>query len=112
MVAAGNGQGGTVSLRALQMASHVRSDGYGRADQVTQQLEAAMAIGLINEGERLPPETVMAEQMGVSPLTLRQSLAVLRNKGLVNTRRGKGGGSYVAGAISVPNDELDRKSVV
>lgn len=82
---------------------------FGRADQVTQQLEAAIGIGLINRGERLPPETAMAELMGVSPLTLRQSLAVLRSKGLVETRRGKGGGSYVTGPIQVPEADLDRE---
>lgn len=104
--------GGTVSLRALEMAAQVRPDrreSFGRANQVTQQIEAAISIGLINSGERLPPEAIMAEQMGVSPLTLRQSLAVLRSKGLLETRRGKGGGSYITGTVLVPEAELARE---
>lgn len=108
----GKAYGGTVSPRALEMAAQVRpvgSESFGRAEQVTQQIEAAISIGLINSGERLPPEAIMAEQMGVSPLTLRQSLAVLRSKGLLETRRGKGGGSYVTGSVLVPEAELARE---
>jgi len=41
----------------------------------------------------------MADRLGVSPLTLRKSLAVLRSKGLLETRRGRGGGSYVTGTL-------------
>ena len=48
----------------------------------------------------------MAEYLGVSPLTLRQSLAVLRSKGLLGTRRGRGGGSYVAGLLPVREAEI------
>jgi DNA-binding transcriptional regulator YhcF (GntR family) len=73
---------------------------------VTLQLESAIGMGLLNPGERLPPESVMAEHLGVSPLTLRQSLAVLRSKGLLGTRRGRGGGSYVAGVLPVREAEI------
>lgn len=101
--------GGSVSLRALEMAAQVRIQGQdvsGRAEQVTLQLESAIGMGLLNPGERLPPESVMAEHLGVSPLTLRQSLAVLRSKGLLGTRRGRGGGSYVAGVLPVREAEI------
>jgi DNA-binding FadR family transcriptional regulator len=91
------------------MAAQVRVQGQdfsGRAEQVTLQLESAIGMGLLNPGERLPPESVMAEHLGVSPLTLRQSLAVLRSKGLLGTRRGRGGGSYVAGMLPVREAEI------
>ncbi|MFJ4026788.1 FadR/GntR family transcriptional regulator [Paenarthrobacter sp. NPDC089989] len=103
--------GGSVSIRALEMAAQVRPTGSdaGRAEQVTQQLESAIGLGLLNPGERLPPEAVMAEHMGVSPLTLRQSLAVLRSKGLLGTRRGRGGGSYVTGSLPVQEADIARE---
>jgi GntR family transcriptional regulator, transcriptional repressor for pyruvate dehydrogenase complex len=104
--------GGLVSVRALQLAAQVRAQGHapsGRAEQVTRQLESAIALGLLNPGERLPPESVMAEHLGVSPLTLRQSLAVLRSKGLLDTRRGRGGGSYVTGIVAVREAEIARE---
>jgi GntR family transcriptional regulator, transcriptional repressor for pyruvate dehydrogenase complex len=103
---------GSVSLRALEMAAQVRTPGrevLGRAEQVTQQLESAIGLGLMNPGERLPPESVMAEHLGVSPLTLRQSLAVLRSRGLLGTRRGRGGGSYVASVLPVREAEIIRE---
>lgn len=103
---------GAVSLRALEMAAQVRAPQpsmSGRAEQVTQQLESAIGLGLLNPGERLPPEAVIAEHFGVSPLTLRQSLAVLRSKGLLDTRRGRGGGSYVTGTLPVREADIARE---
>ena len=109
MVVAARDFEGSVSLRALDMAAEVRVQGRavsGRAEQVTQQLETAIGLGLLNPGERLPSEQVMADRMGVSPLTLRQSLAVLRSKGLLETRRGRGGGSYLTGTLPVRETEI------
>lgn len=45
-------------------------------------------------GDRLPPETTMAERFGVSRPTVRETLARLREEGLIISRRGSG--SYVA----------------
>lgn len=101
--------GGIVSARALDMVSQVRVGrlaAFGRAEQVEHQLEAAMGIGILNPGERLPSELVLAEGLGVSPLTLRQSLALLRSKGLIVTRRGRGGGSFVSGNVSVSESDI------
>lgn len=64
-------------------------------DGVVQQLEMAMAVGLLTEGERLPTEAELASKLGVSTVTLRQALTILRDRGLIETRRGRGGGSYV-----------------
>src|SRR5919197_1089270 len=67
----------------------------GRADMVAHRLGQAIRLGLILDGERLPPEARLAEQMGVSTVTLREALAVLREQGLITTRRGRGGGTFV-----------------
>ncbi len=67
----------------------------GRADMVEHRLSQAIRLGLILDGEQLPPETKLAEQLGVSTVTLREALAVLREQGLVTTRRGRGGGTFV-----------------
>lgn len=67
-----------------------------RADRITRQLERAIVVGVFAEGDRLPPEQVLAEALGVSSITLRQSLAELRAKGYLETRRGRGGGSFVS----------------
>jgi DNA-binding FadR family transcriptional regulator len=45
------------------------------------------------EGARLPAETVLAAQFGVSRPTVRETLARLRDEGLIASRRGSG--SYI-----------------
>jgi DNA-binding FadR family transcriptional regulator len=66
--------------------------------QVAQRLREAIQLGILLDGERLPPEAKLAEQLGISTVTLREVLAVLREQGLVTTRRGRGGGTFVTAA--------------
>ena len=66
-----------------------------RADTVTRRLANAIRLGLLLDGERLPAESQLAGQLGVSTVTLREALATLRTMGLVETRRGRAGGSFV-----------------
>lgn len=70
--------------------------GQPKAEAVARQISQAIAIGLLPPGTRLPSETELAERVGVSTMTLRQALEILRQQGLVTTRRGRGGGSFVA----------------
>jgi len=67
----------------------------GRADLVARRLGWAIRVGLLIDGERLPTETQLAAQMGVATVTLREALSTLREQGLVVTRRGRGGGTFV-----------------
>jgi GntR family transcriptional regulator, transcriptional repressor for pyruvate dehydrogenase complex len=67
----------------------------GRADEVVQRVSQAIQLGLFVDGEQLPPETEFAGQLGVSAMTLREALAALRQQGLVETRRGRTGGTFV-----------------
>lgn len=67
----------------------------GRAELVARRLVQAIRLGLLTDGEQLPAESSLASQLGVSPVTLREALASLRERGLVETRRGRGGGSFV-----------------
>lgn len=72
----------------------------GRADVVTRRLGESIAFGLLPDGSQLPAEPELAERFGVATVTIRESLATLREEGLVRTRRGRGGGSFVC----VPSD--------
>jgi DNA-binding FadR family transcriptional regulator len=67
----------------------------GRAEAVAQKIADAIVLGLLHDGEQLPAETDLAAQFGVSTVTLREALASLRQQGLVETRRGRRGGSFV-----------------
>lgn len=73
------------------------SEGPGLHHTVAHQLETAVAVGLLSRGERLPPESELAAELGISTGTLRQALEALRQKGVIETRRGRGGGSFVRG---------------
>ncbi|MGZ4545276.1 MAG: GntR family transcriptional regulator [Blastococcus sp.] len=78
----------------------------GRAEHVAGRLGEAIRLGLLLDGERLPAEPQLAEQFGVATVTLREALAVLRAQGLVVTRRGRGGGSFVRLTPAEPSDSL------
>jgi GntR family transcriptional regulator, transcriptional repressor for pyruvate dehydrogenase complex len=67
----------------------------GRAEAVTRRLRDAIVLGVLGDGEQLPSEAELAESLGVAPVTARESLQALRDLGLVTTRRGRRGGSFV-----------------
>ena len=70
-------------------------DGALRSEAVVRRVGSAIALGLLGDGEQLPTETDLATMLNVSTMTLREALAELRKLGLVETRRGRGGGSFV-----------------
>lgn len=69
--------------------------GPGLVEQAVLRLGEAIGLGLLEVGERLPPEADLAGRFGIAPMTLRQALAILREAGYVETRRGRGGGTFV-----------------
>lgn len=81
--------------RGARAAVFAPLDPLGRAEVVTRRLSDAIALGLLHDSEQLPSETALAEQLGVSTVTVREALTVLRQRGLVETRRGRAGGSFV-----------------
>jgi DNA-binding FadR family transcriptional regulator len=70
-------------------------DGTGRAELVEQRLTDAIVTGVLHDGERLPSEADLSRSLGVALVTAREALEVLRDKGMVTTRRGRDGGSFV-----------------
>jgi GntR family transcriptional regulator, transcriptional repressor for pyruvate dehydrogenase complex len=79
----------------------------GRAETVARRLIQAITLGLLLDGECLPAESELASQFGVSPVTLREALAMLRDMGLVETRRGRQGGSFVRAPDQAPAAHLE-----
>jgi GntR family transcriptional repressor for pyruvate dehydrogenase complex len=64
-------------------------------EQVADQLRELIAGGSLSRGQRLPNETVLASDFGVSRATVREALRLLAAQNLVRTAKGAGGGSYV-----------------
>ena len=70
-------------------------DPLSRAEQVERRLTDAIVLGLIPTDEQLPGEAELARLLGVSTVTVREALRALRDAGLIETRRGRNGGSFV-----------------
>ena len=67
----------------------------GRTEQVVSRIVQAISVGAFTEGERLPSETELSGLLGVAVVTVREALGALRHRGLIETRRGRHGGSFV-----------------
>lgn len=59
-------------------------------DLVVHRLEEMMLQGALRPGERLLPERDLAQAMAVSRTSIRQALAVLKDRGLISVRAGAG----------------------
>jgi GntR family transcriptional regulator, transcriptional repressor for pyruvate dehydrogenase complex len=69
--------------------------GHHAFESCVEQLATAIRLGVYPFGSTLPPERELAERLEVSRATLREAMAALRAAGLVETRRGRGGGTVV-----------------
>lgn len=67
-------------------------------DELADRLVTAIAVGTYSPGECLPPERELARSLGVSRMTLRHALQRVAELGLIEARRGRGGGTFVADA--------------
>ena len=73
--------------------------------QVEEQLRQAILHGTFKHGERLPSETELAHEFGISRPTLREALGSLASAGLIRRVPGVSGGNFVNG---VTPDSLRR----
>ena len=60
-----------------------------------ERLAQSIRVGVLADGDQLPPERELADTFGVSRVTLREAIKALRAAGLVQSRRGRGGGTFV-----------------
>jgi DNA-binding FadR family transcriptional regulator len=65
------------------------------SSSIADQIRQAIVGGRLPEGERLPPERELAEQFGVSRVTVRDALRALEAMGLIEVRVGARGGAFV-----------------
>ncbi|GAX52878.1 FadR/GntR family transcriptional regulator [Streptomyces olivochromogenes] len=79
-------------------------------EEALEQILQVVRLGLVPGGGRLPAERELAERLGISRVTLREVLKVLQDQGLVESRRGRYGGTFVAPRAETPGeDELRRR---
>jgi GntR family transcriptional regulator len=88
--------------------------------QIIAQIEQAISDGDLAPGDRLPPERALAQEHGVSRMTVRQALQSLEARGLLRRSIGRNGGSFVAqpkverdlGTFSGLSEQLARQGVI
>ncbi|WP_085677621.1 MULTISPECIES: FadR/GntR family transcriptional regulator [unclassified Pseudomonas] len=90
------------ALNSARNTAFIRLRQEGRTDEVARRLMEAIELGMFAEGQQLPSESELALQLGVATVTLREALVVLRQRGLIETRRGRNGGSFVCAPVELP----------
>ena len=68
------------------------------ADSVAGELEKRILEGSWKSGDRLPPERLLALELGVSRPSLREAMQQLVSRGLLTTRHG--GGTFVTDVLA------------
>jgi DNA-binding FadR family transcriptional regulator len=65
------------------------------SELIAAQLRRQIVRGAVKPGERLPPETQLMEQFGVSRPTIREAFRILETERLIAVRPGSRGGAQV-----------------
>ncbi|MFJ8231055.1 FadR/GntR family transcriptional regulator [Streptomyces sp. NPDC094448] len=88
-----NGRDGAEPGRPAAVLRPVRAgNGF---EEALEQILRLLRLGLVAAGERLPAERELAERLGISRVTLREVLKVLTEQRLLESRRGRYGGTFV-----------------
>jgi DNA-binding FadR family transcriptional regulator len=78
-------------------------------EEAAEQIAGKVRAGELRRGDKLPPERDLAVLMEISRPTLREAVRVLADAGVVDVRRGPGGGMFVAGDV-VPVELVRERS--
>src|SRR5215469_13170744 len=65
------------------------------SELIAAQLRRQIVRGAVKPGEKLPPETRLMEQFGVSRPTIREAFRILETERLITVRPGSRGGAQV-----------------
>ncbi|MFD3485384.1 FadR/GntR family transcriptional regulator [Streptomyces sp. NPDC058665] len=78
-------------------------------EEALEQILQVLRLGLVAGGERLPAERELAERLRISRVTLREVLKVLTDQGLVESRRGRYGGTFVLPRPDAPSQGVEEE---
>lgn len=66
------------------------------AELVRSRIALRVRLRSVTPGDRLPDAGVLAEELGISEITVRRALEAMCQDGLLDRRRGRAGGTFVA----------------
>jgi DNA-binding FadR family transcriptional regulator len=78
-------------------------------EEAAEQIAGKVRSGELRRGDKLPSERDLAATMEISRPTLREAVRILAEAGVVEVRRGPGGGIFVAGDV-VPVELVRERS--
>lgn len=84
------------------MAKLQKARNLSLVEDVTRQIEEAILDGEYKPGDKLPPTRKLQEVFGASLGTIRESLAILEQKGLLYVRKGSKGGFFIREITTKP----------
>jgi DNA-binding FadR family transcriptional regulator len=70
--------------------------GQSGSDLVRSRIALRVRLRSVQPGDRLPDAGVLAEELGISEITVRRALEAMCQDGLLDRRRGRAGGTFVA----------------
>jgi DNA-binding FadR family transcriptional regulator len=82
----------SASLWAARGAVRVRTG----AELVRSRIALQVRLALLPPGRRLPDAGMIADELGISEITVRRALETMCQDGLLDRRRGRAGGTFVA----------------
>ena len=68
-------------------------------EETVERIGAVIKMGLVGQGDQLPPERDLAKLIGISRTTVRNALRVLIAGDFLEVRRGRVGGTFVSAQI-------------
>mgnify|MGYP001768254735 CR=1 FL=1 len=71
-------------------------------DLTIEEIKELIFSGNIKEGEKLPSERDLSNQLGISRSVVREALSSLEHAGLVEIRRGRGAGAFIVNNLHKP----------
>ncbi|MGH3416570.1 MAG: FadR/GntR family transcriptional regulator, partial [Actinocrinis sp.] len=117
VTATGRADGGGSGSAGSGSSAGIAADEDGRAyspfravragnafEQTVERILHAVKLGAVPPGQKLPPERELSALLGVSRDTLREAIRALAAEGIVESRRGRGGGTYVLRVPGPPPD--------
>ncbi|WP_448206989.1 aminotransferase-like domain-containing protein [Azospirillum sp. sgz302134] len=75
---------------------------------IADAIAADITIGRLTAGQRLPPQRLLAERMGIDFTTVSRAYGEARRRGLVDAHVGQG--TYVRAAAQAPRPTLEQSS--
>lgn len=90
----GTGLGSPLATTAAQALLRPVREG-NAFEETIERVLSMIKLGVVGVGDRLPPERELAQRLAVARVTVREAIRALQEAGVVESRRGRYGGTFV-----------------